>query len=1212
MIKPLTISRSAEWCCALFAFLLLNLVYAGTQPLNNFLNSNAHEELGVDGQVYHAMARDFPRELPPHGVAPFVYRLGTPVLAATLAKSQDWVISAGFDRLNVALNLLSVALLLLLMQRHVSSVVVRLLVVIAFMVEPHSPLRFSYFQPLSVEPSVIVALLAGLLGIEWFHSRPTSGRAVVVALIVTAGVAFHEVVLVIGVCLLFSANAATVAGQPRRSRTWREKWQAVERTGAWLPLISGVAMLGVIHAWVIATPSDYSASADALHWLREKSILRFIVAWFLVFGPALAMPIYFWRRSASFLREQPALLVYLSAFVAWAWVGGGDTERFLVMASPVIYLVIGRAMSWGEVRPAAVPAACLALAQALSWRVFSPIGGPVAPPEIGGEVWERFGSAGAAWALSYDNMWSHYSAPSMIGAYVLWYGVTASGVFAFLLYAKRATTSHAASSGALSTVASLWDRPLALEPGRITTILIALATLVALSPVVWLSLSRFYWISFDQPGYRYLVYNLARLWMLAVLVMVFWATGSRVVGRRSGATAVEHWTDRFFEDAICGAAVWAIGVVLLATLDILHISVILPLVGVALFMGASQLVAEQRAPRALTSASSHQRWGLTGLLLRFVIALFAGALLLTIALWGNFGPDNDVPGNYLPYYDLVLRAHSNAPNGYWVHYFVSKGHGLGFLFNILSDVQGASLASWMVLMLGAGMIWRLATSNASGGQSIGLVGVALYLLFFAEQGAYAKGHIVRNILILCLILSFARSRYFQMAFSKGDALRRLVVIVAVILLSPLAIALLLPIFMMEAAIEALSGRLDEARRSLIYPALALTAAMLVCVYNYVEVGVPELHNMPSAVGELVNFERLSTWLDPRLAFVDYRLGFLQVGVAGSGAVAASTVSLPAALPLAQILSGVLNLSTMIWLGGSALIGICVIALSRTFGASWRNSLGAGPAWAALYLAASLLMVFILRIFGGGAGSSMARFTDFTTPLGIALGVVILTAIWNLSMSRVSRSLVAASIFVVAVVSVYHGSAPMLAQQWRPSVEFFLGQNTYAEMYDVNWDTVVAGRIAAAMPANEKAELVSFLPGFTAIPATPFQRPDGGAYIKNYTTILYGSEAEAADTYRASGVNYFLFELSASDVLFCGFAPLFNPESIRSRMRLVRHDVTDRREFYLLTWKGDQDGSPEEELELFLQRWANKLASEKKTGTYHWAYDEGARRIRGGR
>ena len=189
---------------------------------------------------------------------------------------------------------------------------------------------------------------------------------------------------------------------------------------------------------------------------------------------------------------------------------------------------------------------------------------------------------------------------------------------------------------------------------------------------------------------------------------------------------------------------------------------------------------------------------------------------------------------------------------------------------------------------------------------------------------------------------------------------------------------------------------------------------------------------------------------------------------------------------------------------------------------------------------------------------------------------------------------------------------MMAQLWRPSVGFFLGQNTYAAMYDLNWDTVAAHRMAVAIPDTEKAELLNFLPGFTAVPATPYQRPDGGAYIRDCTTILYGSEDRAIEAYRASGVSYFLFDVSDSAVAVGGFAPLFSPGSIRSRMRLVKHDASERRDLYLLTWKSGQEPAQDEQFEVFLQKWGNKLAVEKKRGTYHLAYAEGARLMALGR
>src|SRR5438093_13410254 len=111
-----TMSRTAEWWWILVSLLLLNLTYASSQPVNTF-----NEGLGSEGQTYHAMAKNMPRVLPPQGGSPFVYPLGTPFLAAGLAKSRDWGISAGFDRPDGAFTAPSGITLAFLLQRRVSS-----------------------------------------------------------------------------------------------------------------------------------------------------------------------------------------------------------------------------------------------------------------------------------------------------------------------------------------------------------------------------------------------------------------------------------------------------------------------------------------------------------------------------------------------------------------------------------------------------------------------------------------------------------------------------------------------------------------------------------------------------------------------------------------------------------------------------------------------------------------------------------------------------------------------------------------------------------------------------------------------------------------------------------------------------------------------------------------------------------------------------------
>ena len=1238
----MTMSRTAEWLWILVSLLLLNLTYASTQPVTTF-----NEGLGSEGPHYHAMAKNLPRVLPPRGVSPFVYRLGTPVLAAGLAKSRDWVISAGFDRLNVAFNTLSVILLALLLQRHVASVFARLLVIGAFMVEPHSPVRYSYFYPVDVDPAALAGLLVGLLGIEWFHSRPGRPRAALLALVVAIGVTFREVMLVVGVCALFCRASGTASGLGSRPSSWSEALAGRGRSWHWLPLVSGILTLLAIHWWVVATPSDHSVPAEALRWLREKSLLRYGVAWFLVFGPLLAVPAYFWRRTLSYLRERPAFPAYLSLLAVLAWIGGGETERLLVFASPVVYVLIARAVTFAGVGPTTVAMASLLSAQAISSRVFSPIGGPIQPPQVRAEVWERLGASKTAWALSYENMWSQFCAPSMMTLYLLWYGLVGGSVLCFLWYhmgghAKvkalgnpaRHFVHHSRNSLLMRLNATTERSPVVWLACRWNTarqfvhdwknsLLIVLSAAAVLTPVVWLAFSRFYWTHYAQPGYGYFLYNLARLWTMLVLLSAFWATGARIIGDASTPRDTsEHWSSRHIECAFCGAAAWSVGVVLLAMLHLYYVWMILPLVAVAAVLAISDLAATRGAPVISQGLPvARERWWRPVSLLRVLWTFVATAVLLTIALWGSSGGDNDVPGNYLPYYEAVLKSHWNGPNDYYVHFFVSKGNGLAFLSNILSDVQGAPLASYLILMLGGAMIWRLAARSNHAGQAIGLVGFCLYLLFYAERGGYGKSHIIRNTFILYLILSFAHligSRGRAVSF---NALSRILVMTAVILLSPTAVALLLPILLIETVLIVVSQNAVEARRSLIYPCWALAATALVWSYNFVEVGLPEAPLIMQ--GRFMNVDRFSQWVDPVLAYMQYggpsNISNNDVTISARQVVLGALQTMPLndfAVRFRRILLESFNLSTMYLIGGSILTGALGVTLSlwRAAPGSLRRheatkpsgSSGGGTVAAAMYLVAVLALLIGLRTLTGGSSGSAARSTDFIDPLGIALGVVLLAATWALAMSRLSRGILAIAIAGVACASMFVGYPSVLSLPWRSSVPFLIGRNTYAAMEDYPWDTITAHRLAGFVPGHKRVELLNFMPGFTAIPATPFQRSDGCAYIRETGKVLYGSEEQAIKVYAAAQVDYFLFDVSSnSPVSFSGFSRLFTPESIRSRMRLVTHVLSESKDLYLLTWNRGNAAAGGEPFEVFLQKWSDVLVSERKAGYYYRTYERGA-------
>jgi hypothetical protein len=1106
-------TRAAEWCWILAAFAVLNLSYAGSQ------RAHPREGLGGEGRMYHDIARSLPRELPPPGIAPFVQRIGTPMLVAGVAKSLDWVISAGFDRLGILFNLVSVVLLALLLQRHVGSLFARFVVLGAFMLAPHSPIRLAYFHPLSIDPETLAWLLAGLVAIEWYEDEPSPRRAGVVAALTAIGVVFHEAVLVIGLAAL-----------------------VVRRAAGWLPVISGAVALWAIHAWSAATSSEFSLAADAV---RGKSPWQYAIAWFLVFGPLLAMPLVSWRRTMDFLRSRPAMFVYLAIFAVFAWFRDGETERMLVYASPVVWILVARAIEWARPSPAAAATGAVLMLQALSFRIFSPIGGPIDPPSAGTEIWERLGWAGMSWTLSDANMWTQFCALAMLGFHAVWHGLASIAVIALLR----------SDSPSISP-------PRIRTPRIPTAVLLVLGTIAAMAPVAWLALSRFYWTHYDQPGGGYLVYNLARVWMIVVLLAAFWSTGTRIAGRTP-----------FLDAAFCGAAVWSVGVVVLATLHLYYLWLILPFLAVSVWWSLGDYAALRRD--TVSHVLSHGPpvggdWGLAATLLKFAVAGAAMTLLLTIALWGNFGGDNDVPGNYLPYYESVLDSHSNGPNKYWVHFFASKGNGLGLLGNILSDVHGAGLVSLLILGLGAGLIWRASPSSL-----LALAAVAIYLQFYAGQGAYAKSHIIRNTFVLYLVATSAVAMLSNRGDDRAARLTRLCVIAAVIVLSPLAAVVLMPILLMDMAFL---------KRSVIYPAWTLLAIVVVCGYNYAAVGLPELHSMPSVVGRFVNVGRFSAWMDPGVAYIDYRLAFVQVALSGSGFARASTVTLVAAQSIGQVLPTLLSVPVLILLAGAAAVAIVSRAVSLRV---------------TVYLVAILALAAALQLLGGGTSSSIVRFTNFVTPAAIVLALLLL---WR------ATSQLRAAALVVAVVALGSGYQMMAAQHWRSSIRFLVGGSSYAAMHDP-WDAPAGRKLAHSIASGDRIELLSFLPGFSSVPASPYQHPDGSAYIKDYTKVLYGAPDDAVAIYAAANIKYFLVDLAAeAPLLWSAFAPLFEPGSVRARMRVVSHDVTDRHDIYLLAM-GAGEGA---DFDAFVEKWRRKREGETAHGVYYGQYEAGrtaARRVK---
>jgi hypothetical protein len=89
---------------------------------------------------------------------------------------------------------------------------------------------------------------------------------------------------------------------------------------------------------------------------------------FIAFGPALVLPLYFWRTAADWLKSQPGLAWTLAIFLVLGWVGGSDTERIVYWAMPIVYALLGVILEKHALPRSFL--AVLAVLQLLSHRVF--------------------------------------------------------------------------------------------------------------------------------------------------------------------------------------------------------------------------------------------------------------------------------------------------------------------------------------------------------------------------------------------------------------------------------------------------------------------------------------------------------------------------------------------------------------------------------------------------------------------------------------------------------------------------------------------------------------------------------------------------------------------------------------------------------------------------------------------------------------------------
>jgi hypothetical protein len=281
-----------------------------------------------DSDEYFRMAQQFAAGEPVTASAPYVYRVLTPWVVSRCCGGD---IQQGFLLTNLAAGAALAILLVFWLRRFIQSTEVRLLMVAAYALQWHAPVRFTFYYPGYVDPVFQLLLLAALLVGDYVVSKPTFGVGVLYVLLIALGSLARETMLL-----------APLVGLVAAIVVWRR--QGVTPALWFLAAMAAGLLSYLAVQFGTSARGGFSFVEALLTALATKPLEALPLSWFIAFGPMLAIVAYDWRETREFLRARPDLATVLVACLVLGYIGGTDTERFVFWAMPVVYLLVARSI----------------------------------------------------------------------------------------------------------------------------------------------------------------------------------------------------------------------------------------------------------------------------------------------------------------------------------------------------------------------------------------------------------------------------------------------------------------------------------------------------------------------------------------------------------------------------------------------------------------------------------------------------------------------------------------------------------------------------------------------------------------------------------------------------------------------------------------------------------------------------------------------------
>jgi len=387
-----------------------------------------------DSDEYFRMAQQFAAGEPVSAAAPYVYRVLTPWMVARCCVGD---IQQGFLLTNLAAGAVLAILLVLWLRRFVASTGIRLLMVAAYAMQWHAPVRFTFYYPGYVDPVFQVFLLAALLVGDHFVSKPTFGIGVLYVLLIALGSLARETMLL-----------APIVGLVAAIVVWRRQG-VIPALWFLAAMAAGLLSYLAVHA-VTSARGGYSFIEALLTALATKPVEALPLSWFIAFGPVLAIVAYDWRATRQFLRERPDLATVLAACLVLGYVGGTDTERFVFWAMPVMYLLVARSIERHRAILVAPGIAMLVVAgQVISARLLWPVPDPgrAATPlmDVAGLPARIYAVANRIFVIDdfHWNLWSNFGSRPFHLAQLAFYLAVSAAIIALM---RRRAAAQAVSA----------------------------------------------------------------------------------------------------------------------------------------------------------------------------------------------------------------------------------------------------------------------------------------------------------------------------------------------------------------------------------------------------------------------------------------------------------------------------------------------------------------------------------------------------------------------------------------------------------------------------------------------------------------------------------------------------------------------------------------------------------------------------------------------